>query len=96
MERRAPQIARLAERARENSGGPVGTLYLGDLLAFQDGLKAFAQTGCILRDLDRGLLDFPARLGGKKVFLCWLWGEDSINWWHEVDTGFSGRKRLEQ
>jgi hypothetical protein len=94
MEQKAPQIAQLAERGRENAGSPLGTAYLAELIEFQRSLAAFARTGCILRDLDRGLLDFPARLENRDIFLCWAWGEQSIDWWHESDSGFAGRRPL--
>ena len=47
-----------------------------------------------LKDLDRGLIDFPAILGGKEVFLCWEQDEEDIEFWHELDTGYAGRERL--
>ena len=50
--------------------------------------------GIILRDPDRGLVDFPAVRDGLEVYLCWLPGEDRIGFWHEVDTGFPGRQPL--
>jgi hypothetical protein len=50
--------------------------------------------GVELKDIDQGLLDFPANRGGRVVYLCWKLGEESIGWWHEVDTGFAGRQPL--
>jgi hypothetical protein len=94
MERAAPSLARLAARAKEDSGSAAGTRYVQDLVEFQAGLRHFAELGCVLRDLDRGLLDFPAMLDGRRVFLCWAWGEPSIEWWHAPDAGFAGRQRL--
>jgi hypothetical protein len=47
-----------------------------------------------LKDLDRGLIDFPAILGGKEVFLCWEQDEDDIEYWHDLETGYAGRERL--
>jgi len=47
-----------------------------------------------LKDIDRGLIDFPSFLGGKEVFLCWELGEDDVEFWHELDTGYAGRERL--
>lgn len=96
MEKRAPEIARLAERGRENAGNAAGSAYLHELLQFEAELRGFSETGCILRDLDRGLLDFPAIVDGRKVFLCWIWGERSIEWWHEINSGFSGRQPLDR
>jgi hypothetical protein len=57
--------------------------------AFVEELEA---VGCICKDPAVGLVDFPARLGGRIVFLCWRMGEPEIKFWHEIDTGFAGRK----
>jgi hypothetical protein len=52
------------------------------------------QRGAIVKDLDRGLIDFPARRGGETVLLCWLLGEETIEYWHGLEEGFAGRKPL--
>ncbi|HLW59092.1 MAG TPA: DUF2203 domain-containing protein [bacterium] len=52
-------------------------------------------TGCVLRDLDAGLVDFPFRArGGATVFLCWRVGEPAIAFWHGADEGFAGRQPI--
>ena len=51
-------------------------------------------SGIILKGLERGLVDFPTLWEGHEVYLCWLFGESSIQFWHEIDTGFAGRQRL--
>ena len=48
----------------------------------------------MLRDLDRGLIDFPAVRDGEEVYLCWEEGEDEIGFWHELDAGHAGRQPL--
>jgi hypothetical protein len=50
--------------------------------------------GAQVKDLDSGLVDFPALHGGETVLLCWQLGEDEIGWWHRVDDGFEGRRPL--
>jgi hypothetical protein len=51
--------------------------------------------GIVLRDIDRGLVDFPAETSdGRPYFLCWLDGEDEITWWHWIEAGFAGRTPL--
>lgn len=51
--------------------------------------------GIALRDIENGLIDFPALAGGRQVWLCWRIGDpDEIAWWHEHDAGFSGRRPL--
>jgi hypothetical protein len=52
-------------------------------------------TGCVLRDLDMGLIDFPCRArGGTTVYLCWRQGEPAIAFWHGIDEGYAGRKTI--
>lgn len=47
-----------------------------------------------LRDIPTGLVDFPALVSGRQVWLCWRLGEDGVEWWHELDAGVAGRKPL--
>ncbi len=48
----------------------------------------------VLRDIPTGLVDFPALVSGRQVWLCWRLGEEELGWWHELDTGVAGRKPL--
>lgn len=50
--------------------------------------------GLTLRDIERGLIDFPALVSGRQVWLCWQLGETDIAWWHELETGFGSRRPL--
>ena len=52
------------------------------------------EVGALVKDLDDGLVDFPATRDGRDVLLCWRLGEDEIGFWHGLDEGFSGRKPL--
>ena len=52
------------------------------------------ELGALVKDLDDGLVDFPARRGGEDVLLCWRLGEDAIEFWHGLEEGFSGRRPL--
>ena len=53
------------------------------------------QTGCVVKDLDTGLVDFPSLRRGEKVYLCWKLGEERIGYWHGIEEGFAGRKPLD-
>jgi len=64
-------------------------------LKVQQVLENIQATGCIVKDLDVGLLDFPAVLNNEEVLLCWRLGEDRIRFYHGVDEGFAGRKPLD-
>ncbi|MEO8228897.1 MAG: DUF2203 domain-containing protein [Chloroflexota bacterium] len=50
--------------------------------------------GITLRDIDTGMIDFPALVSGRQVWLCWQLGEGPISWWHELEDGFAGRRPL--
>jgi hypothetical protein len=52
------------------------------------------EVGALVKDLDDGLVDFPARRGAEEILLCWRLGEEEIAFWHGLDEGFSGRKPL--
>ena len=58
-------------------------------------VRALSERGILLKDLDTGLIDFPTLRDGREVYLCWRLGEPHIAWWHEIETGFSGRLPLE-
>ena len=60
----------------------------------QEGLLEIARRGILVRDLGRGLVDFPAQREGREIHLCWLRGEPQIAYWHETNTGFPGRQPL--
>ena len=58
------------------------------------GVARIDELGLTLRDIEHGLVDFPALVAGRQVWLCWQRGETAIGWWHGLDTGFSGRRPL--
>jgi hypothetical protein len=58
------------------------------------GVARIDAMGLTLRDIEHGLVDFPALFSGRQVWLCWQRGESAIGWWHGLDTGFSGRRPL--
>ena len=79
-------------------GEPASLPRLREIQALRDEaeslIKAIVNLGVALKDIEQGLVDFPAERDGRIVFLCWKQGEDEIRFWHELDTGFAGRKPL--
>ena len=59
-------------------------------------LEQLNQLGCEIKDFDLGLVDFRTIRGGREVYLCWKLGEDSIQWWHDLESGFGGRRPLDE
>ena len=62
----------------------------------RDGLRSIHERGCIVKDLDRGLLDFYALAGDRLVFLCWQLGEKDVSHWHTLTGGFAARQPLDR
>jgi hypothetical protein len=60
----------------------------------QAGVARIDELGITLREIETGLVDFPALVNGRQVWLCWRLGEDAIDWWHELSTGVAGRRQL--
>lgn len=65
------------------------------IAAYREGWHEVAATGAVIKDTRAGLIDFYGQLDGRMVWLCWKLGEDAIEWFHELDSGFSARKRLD-
>jgi hypothetical protein len=62
----------------------------------RSAIEQVQDLGCVVKDLDIGLVDFPATFRGQEVYLCWKLGEKRIEFWHGVDEGFRGRKPIDQ
>lgn len=89
---------KLAAQAATDAGGgglSGGTVYVQSLYEIGKLTTELNDLGIQLKDYSRGLIDFPTMRGGQMVLLCWQLGEDEqIEWWHEIETGFAGRKPL--
>lgn len=88
-----------AAGATVSSGEPeeAGRLRLrvDDLAARIEGfVEELNQVGCVLKGFEEGLVDFPARMDDREVYLCWRLGEPGVAHWHEANDGFTGRQVL--
>jgi hypothetical protein len=101
------QLGRLRKRLQEydnclagplaggaDCGGAVVNRQAEAIADTRDLLLEFARREIQIKDLDRGLIDFPAIIGGKEVFLCWEQDEEDIEYWHDLVSGYPGRERL--
>jgi hypothetical protein len=97
------QLGKLAERIQRSGGLMVAYEAAAKLriernsveASIRDALEKIHSTGCIVKDLEVGLLDFPARIEGEDVYLCWKLGEDRIRFYHRQDEGFAGRRPID-
>jgi hypothetical protein len=87
--------AALAEAGPGNGGGTPGRVVSDAFLSMRSALVELREMEIVLRDLDRGLVDFPALREDREVYLCWEEGEDSVGFWHEPEAGYDGRRPLD-
>jgi len=86
-----------ATAAIDGGGGGLegGTRYVKSLYNIGKLTTELYELGVQLKDYSRGLIDFPSVRNGQTILLCWQLGEDErIAWWHEMETGFAGRKPI--
>ena len=85
----------IEERADDGEDVRAVKRELGDrVTAYEDGWRDVQALGAVVKDPRVGLVDFYGRVEGKLVWLCWKYGEVAIEFYHDLDTGFSGRKPL--
>ena len=87
------RLSALMEPGRD-AGGDLVNSWARTMAEFREAMGEFQSREIMIKDIDRGLLDFPAIIGGKEVFLCWEKDEQDIEFWHELDTGYAGREPL--
>ena len=97
----AERRARLTARIAGNGGdldpqepGELDEQFQRESHAVTQAAEQLERLGVLVKDLDTGLVDFPALHEGEEVLLCWQLGEDEVAHWHGVDEGFAGRKPL--
>jgi hypothetical protein len=86
----------LADAAPANGGGAPGREVGEGFLAVRRLLAEIQELGIVVRDIDRGLIDFPALVDGREIYLCWQLDEGGISWWHDLESGFGGRQPLDE
>ncbi len=101
------QLDRLRKRLRESderlkaflecgvdAGGEQVETWVRLIADIRMLLLEFQNREIQIKDVERGLIDFPAVIGGKEVFLCWEKGEEDVEFWHDLDAGYAGREPL--
>ncbi len=78
----------------QDLGGETVNQSIKTAAEIRELLLEFQKREIMIKDLERGLIDFPALIGGREVFLCWEKDEEDIEFWHDIDSGFAGREPL--
>ena len=87
-----PELWDLVQKSAGNGGNPKLSKLLTDFDRLDFLLHQIQDMGIQIKDLMIGLIDFVALRDGREVYLCWKYGEDSIQFWHEIEAGFQGRQ----
>jgi len=88
------EVKRASAKAQLGGGSFAGPHYITALEQVSENLQAIQELGVLVKDLDIGLCDFPHMLNGRVVYLCWKLGETEVQWWHEINSGYTDRQPL--
>jgi hypothetical protein len=91
-----PEIQKARDSAPFDGFSKYGVTYVESVSHLMFLINQVTEMGVVLKDVDKGLCDFPYVRQGRVVYLCWQLGEDSIAFWHDVETGFTGREPLDE
>ncbi len=91
---RQPEVWPAIERSVGNGGNATLSKIADDFGKLDALVHKVLETGVQVKDINSGLLDFPAWRQDHEVYLCWKYGEDQIAFWHEIDAGFAGRRPI--
>lgn len=83
------------EAAVFNGGGKTVASATREIITIQDVIAQLQALNILVKDINTGLIDFPAQRDGRVVLLCWQYDEPSVQFWHELDAGFGGRQRID-
>lgn len=89
-----PQVWPVLQNALGNGGNREASLMAEEFEQLQTLVQEIQATGALLKDVNLGLVDFPALRDGRQVYLCWQYGEDGVQYWHEMDAGYVGRQKI--
>lgn len=91
-----PQIESVIQKSHLNSGNDASTQMWLAFERFERLLKTIRGLGVQVKDPSSGLCDFPALYQGRDIYLCWRYGEEYVEWWHDLHTGLAGRRHVNE
>jgi hypothetical protein len=91
-----PDVQKARDSAQYDGYSKSGVEYVESVSHLMFLIHQIKDMGVILKDADKGLCDFPYLRQGRVVYLCWQLGEDEIQYWHDIETGFAGREPLDE
>ena len=100
MERRARvvstrgELTEMFELGNSDFGGAKASEIVVEFMAIERLAKLIRSRGCLIRDLNAGLIDFLSERDGREIYLCWRFGEPRVEFYHELNSGFQGRQHI--
>ncbi|MDQ4076788.1 MAG: DUF2203 domain-containing protein [Chloroflexota bacterium] len=91
-----PEVVRVLEKSETGSGSATASQMYLEFLRFESLLQEINKLGVEVKDPESGLCDFPALHRGRDIYLCWQFGEQQVEWWHELHTGYAGRRHVNE
>ncbi len=88
------EIVELLEMQDSDFGGSVASSLVSDFIAIERLMSEIRSHGCLIKDLNTGLVDFLSTREGREVYLCWRYGEPRIEFYHELHKGFKNRQQI--
>lgn len=95
IQARQPDLWPAIQGAVGNGGSPALSKLFVEFERLDTLVHRIQATGVHIKDLNLGLMDFPALRQGREVYLCWRYGEEQIEFWHELDSGFANRQTID-
>lgn len=89
---RQPEVWPVVEKAAGNGGSREASLVAHEFQRLDALAREIQATGAVIKDINHGLVDFPALRDGREVYLCWKYGEEEIRYYHETNSGFASRQ----
>jgi hypothetical protein len=92
---RQPEVWPVVERSAGNGGSLAASKMVREFERLDRLVHQIQATGALFKDINLGLLDFPALREEHEVYLCWKYGEEDIAFWHEIEAGYAGRQSID-
>jgi hypothetical protein len=87
-----PELESVLDKVAGNGGSKLAGQVAMRFNEMETLIHRIQAMGVVIKDINAGLVDFPALREGREVYLCWRYGEEAVLYWHDIDAGFAGRQ----
>ena len=90
-----PELWPVLEKGLGNGGSKKAGEMIHEFRRVEDGFRDLKELGVVVKDISIGLVDFPALRAGREILLCWQYDEPEVAYWHELQSGYAGRQKIQ-